>query len=225
LNRPDIGILAGRLGHEFRDRDLLESALTHRSAGRFHNERLEFLGDAVLGMCVAETVFRRLPEAEEGDLSRMRANLVNRDALARVARDLELGDFLRLGSGELKSGGFRRKSTLADGLEAVIGAVYLDAGLDAARAVIERVFGERLTDLPPLDALKDPKTRLQEYLQGRGLALPEYEVIRVTGQSHDQTFVVRCRIPVLEVVKEGEGSSRRRAEQSAAQSCLEAVHE
>jgi ribonuclease III len=154
-----------RLGYDFRNPDLLDNALTHRSRGNRNNERLEFLGDAVLGLCISETLYERFPEVEEGDLSRLRASLVNRDTLADVAAGLDFGDLLRLGSGELKSGGFRRRSIQADALEAIFGAVYLDGGFDAARGAINRLFEGLFDGLPPPQHLKDPKTRLQELLQ------------------------------------------------------------
>lgn len=213
------------LGYECRDPALFEAALTHRSAAGVHNERLEFLGDAVLNCAIAKLVFREFAAANEGDLSRLRASLVSGESLANIAAELDLGTWVRLGSGELKSGGFRRKSILADALEAVFGAIYLDAGFDAAAAVIEHLFAPRLQRLPSADELKDPKTRLQEALQARGLNLPEYAVHSVTGAAHAQRFTVHCRVASAGIETSGEGGSRRAAEQSAAQAALKRLHE
>ena len=209
-----------RLGYTFRDPALLDAALTHRSAGRANYERLEFLGDSVLNFVVAVLAFQSFPEASEGDLSRYRSALVSSRTLADMAAELKLGDQLRLGGGELKSGGFRRDSILADSLEAVFGAVYLDGGLEAAHGVIERLVATRLQNLPDAQELKDPKTRLQEELQSRGLALPRYAVEEVSGEPHDQWFVASCEVAALELRERGEGSSRRKAEQDAAQRVL-----
>lgn len=212
-----------RLGYRFGDPALLDAALTHRSAGKQNYERLEFLGDAVLNFAVAGLVFRSFPEADEGDLSRYRSALVSGRSLAEAAGVLDLGGQLRLGSGELKTGGFRRGSILSDSLEAVFGAIYLDGGLEAASGVIERVFAGRLADLPVASELKDPKTRLQELLQGRGGRLPAYAVEDVSGEPHDHWFVASCEVPDTGVRETGEGSSRRRAEQVAAQRVLDAL--
>lgn len=195
-------------------------ALTHRSAGSRHNERLEFLGDSVLSLVVTERIYTSLPQANEGDLSRLRASLVNKEALAQLAKELGMGEVIRLGPGELKSGGFRRNSILADALEAVIGAVYLVNGLEAAREFIERIYGERLSNPPSLRGLKDPKSRLQELLQGRGLALPEYRVTEVHGDPHNQTFTAACAVSGLDIEAVGRGTSRRKAEQDAAARAL-----
>jgi ribonuclease-3 len=211
------------LAYEPRDPGLFVSALTHRSAASRNNERLEFLGDAVLNLVVAEHLYRAFPECTEGDLSRLRARVVSSEPLAEVAATLGLGDVLKLGSGELKTGGFRRKSILADALEAVCGAVFLDGGLDEARRVIEALFQERIAALPPPDALKDAKTRLQEYLQSHGYALPRYIVERVEGEAHAQVFWVACDVPGLGLRGEGSGSSRRRAEQEAAGRILQQI--
>jgi ribonuclease-3 len=212
---------ASRLGYRFADPTLLDAALTHRSAGRVNYERLEFLGDAVLSFAVAELVFRAHADAAEGDLSRYRASLVSGHTLAVIATELALGDQLRLGGGELKSGGFRRQSILADALEALFGAVYLDGGLEAARRVIERLFAGRLAVLPDADDLKDPKTRLQELLQGQGRRLPNYALEEVTGEPHEHWFVATCEVVDLGLHERGEGPSRRRAEQAAAERILE----
>jgi ribonuclease-3 len=199
---------------------LLEAAVTHRSAGSQNNERLEFLGDAVLGHVVAEWLYRAFPQASEGQLSRLRAKLVKRETLAEIARSLELGDFLRLGSGELKSGGFRRDSILADALEAILGGILLDGGFDPCRDCIHRLFGTRFECLSPVDELKDPKTRLQEYLQSRQLALPVYAMKKVSGKAHHQRFEVECRVDALGMAEIGKGGSRRKAEQAAADNML-----
>lgn len=209
------------LGYVFRDSGLFEQALTHRSAPGESNERLEFLGDAVLDFVVSEVVFRAHPMAPEGDLSRLRASLVKDTTLAALAKGFGLGEFLRLGGGERKAGGHRRQSILADALEAIFGAVYLDAGFDAARKVIERAFGDRLVEFPPVEELRDPKTRLQEWLQARQLALPAYELVRVSGEAHRQTFEIRCSVTDRQAVTSGAGSTRRNAEQQAAKSMLE----
>jgi ribonuclease-3 len=204
------------LGYEPRDGTLFAAALTHRSAAGPNNERLEFLGDAVLNLVSAHLLYRSFPEASEGDLSRLRARLVSREPLAEVAAQLELGAMLQLGTGELKSGGFRRQSILADALEALCGALFLDGGLGAAEAVITRLLGPRIAALPDPALLKDAKTRLQEYLQARSLAVPQYEVEGIEGEPHAQTFRVSCEVAALGRRVHGGGSSRRRAEQEAA---------
>jgi ribonuclease-3 len=205
-----------RLGYEPRDLVLFRAALTHRSAPGPNNERLEFLGDAVLNLLIAHRLYGSFPQASEGDLSRLRARLVSREPLAEIALSLGLGEMLQLGSGELRSGGFRRQSILADALEALCGAIYLDGGLAALEPIITRLFAGRIAALPSPEALKDAKTRLQEYLQSRSLSLPRYAVVRVEGEDHDQTFRVSCEVPALGLRFEGRGSSRRRAEQEAA---------
>jgi ribonuclease-3 len=212
-------------GHAFRDPGLLAAALTHRSASSRNNERLEFLGDSVLNLVVAEQLFRLYPSASEGDLSRLRARVVSAEPLAEVAQRIGLGERLQLGSGELKTGGFRRQSIIADALEALIGAVYLDAGLDTARTLVLGLLGERIASAPDVASLKDSKTRLQEYLQAKGLPLPSYTVESVEGEPHDQHFCVECRVDALQRVARGEGKSRRRAEQEAAQRVLDQIQE
>ncbi len=216
----DLSGLQRRLGHTFSDPALLRRALTHRSHAADHNERLEFVGDSLLNCVVAILLYERLPGLPEGDLSRLRAGLVNQSSLYEIAQSLDLGDELLLGEGELKSGGFRRPSILADGFEALLGAVYLDAGFDAVRGVVASLFAgriDRARDEPPA---KDPKTALQENLQARRLPLPRYVVLAVGGEAHRQVFRVECRVDELGVVGVGEGASRRAAEQLAAESVL-----
>ncbi|GEK72355.1 MULTISPECIES: ribonuclease III [Halomonas] len=209
-----------RIGHDFAQPDLLELALTHRSYGGRNNERLEFLGDSIVNFVIAEDLFQRFPQAREGQLSRLRARLVKGQTLAELAREMEFGGHLRLGSGEMKSGGHRRDSILADAVEAVIGAIYLDAGMETARARVLAWYAERLEAINLQDTQKDPKTRLQEFLQSRQSALPRYEVISVEGEAHAQTFTVECHVEMLEEHTRGIGSSRRHAEQQAAEMAL-----
>jgi ribonuclease-3 len=207
------------LPYHFRDPSLAALALTHRSAGKPNNERLEFLGDALLGAVIAEMLYEMHPKAAEGDMSRLRAQLVNGQALAVVARELELGERLKLGSGELKSGGFRRDSILADAFEALVAAVYLDGGFDACRTVVRTLFAERVAALP--HASKDAKTRLQEWLQAQGWPLPQYELVATEGEEHARIFEVNCLInEPVSVAASGRGSSRRLAEQDAAEVVL-----
>lgn len=215
--------LALSLGHHFKREELLEQGLTHRSAGSLNNERLEFLGDALIGFIIAEVLWERFPEADEGTLSRLRASLVKRESLSGLARDLCLGDYLRLGAGELRTGGHARDSILADALEAVLGAVYLDAGFAATRTVVMTLFASRLDETGEVQSGKDPKTRLQEWLQSRKRPLPEYLVIAIGGDQHDQIFTVSCLLTDTDLRTLGDGSSRRRAEQSAAEAMLEQI--
>lgn len=217
------GTLRERLGYAFRDPDLLRSALTHRSFGATNNERLEFVGDAVLNCVVGTSLFERFPDLAEGGLSRSRAALVNQESLARVARGLGLGVEIRLGEGEQRSGGPDRPSILADALEAVFGAVFVDGGYEAARAVIVRAYGAILTEADPVTLGKDAKTRLQEWLQARRMPVPDYVVTGTSGEAHAQLFEVECRIPALEVATAGRGPSRRIAEQAAAAEALAVV--
>jgi ribonuclease III len=212
--------LSKTLDYSFSDVGLLQQALTHRSAPGRSNERLEFLGDAVLDIVVSEALFQSLPDAPEGDLSRLRASLVRDTSLAGIAVELGIGEHLILGSGERKTGGHRRQSILADALEALFGAVYLDSDFETAADLIHRVFGDKLEDLPHADELRDPKTRLQEWLQARGAAPPDYELVNVTGKAHQQCFEVRCLVPDQEPAT-GEGRSRRDAEQQSARRMLE----
>jgi len=216
--------LRERLGYQPVDIALFMMAVTHRSADSRNNERLEFLGDSVLNLVVAQQLFERFPQAPEGDLSRLRARLVSGASLAATAAELELGGILQLGAGELKTGGFRRESILADALEAVTGALYLEAGLEVTRAVLLRVLAEQLDGLETPEELKDPKTRLQEWLQARGMPLPRYTIDAVEGDLHAQVFHVTCEVGQLAARAQGEGLSRRRAEQVAAQLVLEQLN-
>ena len=211
------------LGYTFSDLTLLEQALTHRSFSSKNNERLEFLGDSVLGSSVSSLLFHRFHQLDEGDLSRVRASLVKQATLAEIAQGLHLSDLLRLGEGELKSGGFRRPSILADAVEAILGAIYLDGGFEAARKVIEGLYQSMLERIDPLTAGKDAKTVLQEYLQAHKIALPNYTVVDTRGAAHDQEFEVSCEVPALNIVVTASGSSRRAAEQIAAQNILESL--
>lgn len=222
--RPDISFLCKALNYSFVDLDLLEQALTHRSANKKHNnERLEFLGDAQLGQVIARVLFTTFTDASEGQLTRMRASLVKGQTLAAVARELNLGEYLWLGGGELKSGGFRRDSILADVFEAVVGAILLDGGEEACTNVILSCFASRLETVSPCSVQKDAKTQLQEWLQGRQRPLPVYEVLEITGQAPKQSFAVRCGLDDTGQAFVSEGTSRRRAEQSAAEQALAAL--
>lgn len=212
----DLEGFALQIGYRFNDPELLRRALTHRSFGAAHNERLEFLGDSVVNCAVALELYQKFPRLAEGELSRLRASLVNQHSLAAIAQRLDLGEQLQLGEGELRSGGARRPSILADAVEAVIGAVFLDGGFTAARTVVLAIFGIELGTIDPATAGKDPKTLLQEYLQARKIALPQYIVVATRGEAHEQQFQVECLIPELGVRSQGEGSSRRGAEQEAA---------
>jgi ribonuclease III len=213
---PDLGI-----GHRFSDPELLRRALTHRSYGPAHNERLEYLGDSVLNCVVALELYHKFPDLPEGELSRLRANLVNQQSLAASAQRFAFGARLRLGEGELKSGGARRPSILADAMEAVVGAAFLDGGFAAARNVVRVLLGGAIDAIDPAISGKDPKTLLQEYLQGRRLALPQYAVVATRGEAHEQQFHVECVIPELGIRSLGEGASRRSAEQEAARQAYE----
>jgi ribonuclease III len=215
-----LEILERRLGYRFVERNLLVLALTHRSQGDANNERLEFLGDAALGFIVADWLFRVFPDAREHQLTVMRASLVKRPALARVAREIDLGDHLRLGTGERRSGGHQRESILADTLEAVLGAVLRDGGVAATSAVVERLFGHHVS---AVDAVRDSKTILQELLQARRLSLPEYSVTSQLGDAHTPQFTIACRIADLNMVTQGQGASRREAEKAAAAAALTAL--
>ncbi|MEW5770658.1 MAG: ribonuclease III [Pseudomonadota bacterium] len=216
----DTRRLEGRLGHTWHSRELLLQALTHRSHGPVNNERLEFLGDGVLNCVVGLMLYQRFPDLAEGRLSRLRANLVNQDSLHAIAQELDLGRHLRLGEGELRSGGAQRPSILADALESLFGAALLDSGFEAARGIIEHLFAARVTAINPAAQGKDAKTRLQEWLQPRRHGLPSYALLDTSGQAHAQTFHVECRIDSLGVITRGQGGSRKAAEQQAAEAAL-----
>lgn len=219
-----LQILAERIGHRFADPALLRTALTHRSFGTPNNERLEFLGDGILDCVIAAALYHRFPSLPEGDLSRLRANLVRQESLHRLAQELEIGKALRLGEGELKSGGATRPSILADALEAIFGAIYLDAGFDTASSAISRLYAPMLGELKPGQFQKDAKTRLQEWLQGRKKPLPRYVLQETSGAAHEQSFVVACEIDQPALRTRGTGSSRRIAEQNAAEAALKALN-
>jgi ribonuclease III len=218
-----IDALQLRLGHRFGDGRLLQRALTHRSFGSDHNERLEFLGDAVLSLAVSSLLFDRFSGSDEGDLTRVRAHLVREDSLHRVALQVGLPEVLRLSDGEARGGGAQRASILADALEAIIGAAFVDGGFDAARALVQRLFGEVIATTDISGWAKDAKTELQEWLQARRLPVPGYRIAATRGQAHAQTFDVECEVPALGLVERGEGRSRRTAEQEAARRMLDAL--
>ncbi len=207
--------------YRFSKLDLLEQALTHRSAKGAHNERLEFLGDSVLGFIVASQLFKQFPKATEGQLTRLRSQLVKEKTLAEIAQELQLGELLRLGGGELKSGGYRRASILSDAVEAILGAIFLDGGIESAKATIKHLYQNRMNSLSLDKAVKDPKTRLQEWLQSRKQALPDYQVLREEGQDHNKIYWVSCEVESYSLKTEGNGSSRRKAEQKAAEKMME----
>ncbi|WP_148861941.1 ribonuclease III [Marinobacter fonticola] len=223
VSEIELGRLQKRLGYQFRNPELLTLALTHRSHGNQNNERLEFLGDSIVNMVIAEHLYRHFENAREGQLSRLRARMVKGVTLAEIGREFHLGDYLRMGSGELKSGGFRRESILADAVESVIGAIYLDSDFHTCRVRVLDWFNDRLDRLDLQDTQKDPKTRLQEYLQSRQYPLPRYDVISVEGEAHAQTFHVECALPSLDRKTTGVGSSRRVAEQQAARNALKSL--
>ncbi|MBL4711024.1 MAG: ribonuclease III [Gammaproteobacteria bacterium] len=218
-----IDALLKKLEYSFVDIALLDEALTHRSYASINNERLEFLGDSILNFVIAHELFKLYPNVQEGDLSRLRANLVDKDSLAEIANKLNLGDVIKLGSGELKSGGFRRPSILADAVESIIGSVYCDGGFPPARDLIVRLYAQRLATPPDLESLKDPKTRLQELLQSRHFALPDYQVVNISGQAHAQIFHVNCVINKMNIEVSSKGKSRRKAEQIAADKAIAQV--
>ncbi len=213
-------VLCGLIDPDLARSELVREALTHRSAGTPHNERLEYLGDAVLGLVIAEYLYQRFPNLDEGDLSRLRSHLVRKETLAAIAREIHLGEVIRLGPGELKSGGFRRDTILANALEALFGAIFVSEGLERVRAAILRLFASRLAALPPTESLKDPKSRLQEWLQSRGIALPEYTLLEASGEAHARRFHIRCTIPALGVEVSAWAESKRRAEQACAERAL-----
>ncbi|MBF0470179.1 MAG: ribonuclease III [Gammaproteobacteria bacterium] len=218
---PSLHKLCQDLGYQFQDLDLLEVALTHRSASGDNNERLEFLGDSILSLVISNALYLRFIQADEGQLSRLRASLVKGDNLAKMARHFNFGDYLILGPGELKSGGYRRSSILADSFEAVLGAIYLDGGLEVVEALILHHFEAQLQALNPSKTGKDPKTRLQEWLQARRLSLPLYEVVATQGVAHKQVFKVRCKVEGVDETIYSSSNSRRKAEQLAAEQALE----
>lgn len=215
--------LQKKLGYQFHHLDYLIQALTHRSAATKNNERLEFLGDSILNFTIGKALYDKFPKANEGELSRMRATLVREQTLAIIARKFDLGDYLKLGPGELKSGGFRRESILSDCVEAIIAAIYLDQNMAKAMEKVEDWYSDLLKDISPGDSQKDPKTRLQEFLQGRKLPLPEYDVLDIKGEAHNQTFRVTCKVINIEEIFIGTGTSRRKAEQNAAEKVLESI--
>lgn len=219
-----LDALQRRLGHRFEDARLLACALTHRSFGADHNERLEFLGDAVLGLVISGLLFERFAGSDEGDLTRVRAHLVREESLHRVALQIALPEVLFLGEGEARGGGAQRASILADALEAVIGATFLDGGFSAARIVVTRLFGEVIANTDLVSWTKDAKTELQEWLQARRLPVPVYRISATRGQAHAQTFEVQCAVPALNLVESGEGRSRRIAEQEAARRMIDALN-
>jgi ribonuclease-3 len=216
----DLYLLSKKIGYSFQNIQLFKAALTHRSVRGSNNERLEFLGDSIVNFVIAEELYKRLPSAKEGELSRLRANLVKGETLAELAREFNLGNYLNLGPGELKSGGFRRESILADAIEAIIGAIYLDGGIAQCQACVLKWYTDRLQQQALQLYIKDAKTKLQEYLQSRGLELPNYEVLSIQGEAHEQTFYVSCVVVSLAMNAEGMGSSRRKAEQEAAKNLL-----
>jgi ribonuclease III len=213
--------LSQRLGHTFSNSELLQRALAHRSIGKSNNERLEYLGDAILSFVISDVLYSRFSGADEGQLSRLRASLVKGDTLAKISQELDVGPCLQLGPGELKSGGHRRASILADAFEALIGAVYLDSDEPTVRRLILKLFAQRIDEIDLDQASKDPKTRLQEFLQARRRPLPEYQVLKTEGHAHNQTFHVRCEVVGLEAPLIAQGGSRRKAEQAVAQQALE----
>lgn len=221
MRTDNLDHLQRKIDYQFQDTGLLKQALTHRSAGHKHNERLEFLGDAILNLTIAEALFHQFPKCNEGELSRMRATLVREPTLALLARDFQLGDYLSLGQGELKSGGFRRESILADCVEALIGAISLDSSLANATEIVTRWYQPLLKDIQPGDNQKDAKTRLQEYLQGNRLPVPTYNIVNIQGEAHNQLFTVECSIQNNDRTFIGKGSSRRKAEQAAAEQILQ----
>ncbi|CAL4321992.1 Ribonuclease 3 [Buchnera aphidicola (Protaphis terricola)] len=208
------------LGYTFTHKNLLKQALTHRSAGSNHNERLEFLGDSILSFVIANALYQHFPSINEGDMSRMRATLVRGNTLAEIAYEFDLGEYLQLGQGELKSGGFRRESILANTVEALIGSIYLDSNIKTVEELILKWYEKRLEKISPGNIQKDPKTRLQEYLQSKHLSLPEYFIVNICGESHNQIFTIHCEISIYSKLFIGIGKSRRKAEQNAAKKAL-----
>lgn len=223
VNKTEIAQLQRKIGHDFKDESLLKLALTHRSAGKKHNERIEFLGDSILSFIIAEELYSRYPGASEGDMSRLRATLVRGKTLAEMGREFGVGNCIFLGPGEMKSGGARRDSILEDVMESIIGAIYLDTDMDTVKALVLHWYQSRLEKFKPGQSQKDPKTQLQEFLQGRKKALPVYTVVEITGEAHDQKFYVECVVQGIKMPFNGEGFSRRAAEQQAAQEALDTL--
>lgn len=217
--------LQDRLKYQFNNQDLLKTALTHRSAGINNNERLEFLGDAILGCAIAEVLFEKVEHADEGKLSRMRSALVKKESLAQIGKALDIGSIMELGAGEVRSGGRKRDSIIADAVEAIIAAVFLDSNIEQAKQLIARLYGDRLKSLDPERQFKDPKTQLQELLQRHKHPLPQYDVIKISGDQHDQEFEVSCSVEKLSLKISGKGGSRRKAEQAAAEAMLKRINE
>ena len=222
-SQDSLDRLQARIGYRFKDTELLERALTHRSRGTQNYERLEFLGDSILGFVVAEQLFKLFSDVREGRLSRIRSSLVRRETLAAVAREMNLSDYLIMGEGELKSGGFNRESILADVVESMIAAIYLDAGMDKAREIIHAWLAPYFSEATQQSSFKDAKSRLQEAMQKRGLPLPHYQIIETTGEQHEQEFTVRCELPELGLQCDAQGASRRAAEQQAAEHLLSLI--
>jgi len=222
---PDYSRLEKLLNYQFQNIDLLKNALTHRSASSKNNERLEFLGDSILNFVIADELYKSYPRSTEGDLSRLRANLVDKTGLYEISKILNFGEYLILGSGELKSGGHRRNSILADTVEAIFGAVYLDSNFEQCQKLILFLYKDLIKNIPDASDLKDPKTKLQELLQSRKLALPKYTVIEVTGQAHNQQFTVDCEISQLGLKTQGLATNRRKAEQQSAEAIIALVQE
>ncbi|MGP1956809.1 MAG: ribonuclease III [Arsenophonus sp. NC-PE1-MAG3] len=218
--QKEIKQLQRKLGYTFKQTELLKQTLTHRSASSIHNERLEFLGDSILSFVITNDLYHRFPKVDEGDMSRMRATLVRGNTLAELAREFDLGECLCLGLGELKSGGFRRESILADTIEALIGSIFLDSNIQMTERIVLSWYNTRLIEISPGYKQKDPKTRLQEYLQGRHLPLPSYLIFQVRGEAHDQEFTIHCQVSDIKESVKGVGSSRRKAEQAAAEHAL-----
>jgi len=217
--------LEDRIKYTFKNRSLLDEALTHRSFGTPNNERLEFLGDAVLNLVIGRYLFERHNDLPEGELTRVRSVLVDQDGLTRISMDLDLGNYLKLGAGEQKTGGSERPSILSDAVEALFGAVYIDSGFESVERVIQYLYSSYLENTDPRELSKDPKTKLQEFLQGMRLGLPDYQVIDILGEAHDQEFVVECRVSTFEVAAQGNGRSRRSAEQEAARLAYKLISE
>ena len=222
MNEP-VYQLENNLGYTFENKAYLNTALTHRSLGQDNNERLEYLGDALLGFIIAEAIYKLYPGATEGELTRLRATLVKGETLAKLARKLNLGNYMKLGGSELKSGGWRRSSILANTIEALIGAIYLDVGMDICRETVLRLYGDLLLKSTPETLTKDPKTRLQEYLQSMQINLPEYSVVTERGEAHDKVFTVQCDIQAMTISVQADGKSKRNAEQAAAQLALDTL--